>query len=192
MARNSFTILSLSQAKALENGIADETAKKDYAKFLQQILSEYKEKESANRMGGRKPSKLWFVGEPRIMPIFQTGSDGKPIIPSTEEEWSKVRATYVYPYSTSKDGSETGYFFGGQLFKIAEIDGVPVSGIGGLNQVLQEWENSVERLGLSNEQAAKATQEKLKAAGEIACDTVVVGVNRNGGDRYGYNLSKAE
>lgn len=192
MAKNAFTILTLSQATELQNGLADETAKKDYAKFLQQILSDYKEKESANRMGGRKPSSLWFIGEPKLMPIFRTDENGKPIVPSDEKEWSDVRVTYVYPYSTSKNGKETGYFFAGQLFKVNEVDGIPTSGIGGLNAVLQEWENSVERLGMSNEEAAKATHDILKKAGKVACDTVVIGKNRTGGDKFGYNLSKAE
>lgn len=192
MAKNSFVILSLSQANDLENGIADETAKKDYAKFLQQILSNYKEKESANRMGGRKPSQLFFIDEPRLMPIFKTDNEGKPIIPEDEKAWAEVRVTYVYPYSASEGGKETGYFFAGQLFKIHELDGVPVAGIGSLNASLQEFENSVERVGMSNEQAAKATHAILKKAGKVDCQTVVVGVNRTGGDRYGYNLSKAE
>lgn len=192
MAKNAFTILTLSQATELQNGLADETAKKDYAKFLQQILSDYKEKESTNRMGGRKPSSLWFIGEPKLMPIFRTDENGKPIVPSDEKEWSDVRVTYVYPYSTSKNGKETGYFFAGQLFKVNEVDGIPTSGIGGLNAVLQEWENSVERLGMSNEEAAKATHDILKKAGKVDCQTVIIGKNRTGGDKFGYNLSKAE
>lgn len=193
MAKNAFTILSLSQAQKMQDVLADETAKKDFAKSLQQLLSDYKGRESANRMGGRKPSQLFFVGEPKLMPIFRTGDDGKPIIPEDEKAWAEVRVTYVYPYSTKKDGKETGYFFAGQIFKVHEVDGIPTSGIGGLNMELQEWENSVERLGLSNEQAAKATQEKLKAAGKVDCATVVIGRNRTGtGDKFGYNLSKAE
>ena len=193
MAKNAFTILTLNQASALKDVLADETAKKNYAKFLQQILSDYKEKESSNRMGGRKPSQLFFVDEPRLMPIFRTDNDGKPIIPEDEKGWSEVRITYVYPYSTKKDGKETGYFFAGQLFKIHEVDGVPTSGIGGLNAVLQEWENSVERIGMSNEQTAKATHDILKKAGKVDCQTVIIGKNRTGtGDLFGYNLSKAE
>lgn len=192
MAKNSFTILSLSQAQQMKDVIADETAKKTFAESLQQLLSDYKKREAANRMGGRKPSKLFFIGEPSPMPIFKTGDDGKPVVPSTPEEWAQVRVTYVYPYSTKEDGKEVGYFFGGQLFKIHELDGIPVAGIGSLNQTLQEFENSVERVGMTVEQAAKATHKILKEAGEIDCQTVVIGVNRNGGDKYGYNLSKAE
>lgn len=192
MAKNAFTILTLNQASALKDVLADETAKKEFTDSLQKTLSEFKQRDAANRMGGRKPSELYFIGEPRLMPIFKTDNDGKPIIPSTEEEWAQVRVTYVYPYSTQPSGKETGFFYGGQLFKVHEVDGIPVAGVGGLNQVLQEWENSVERIGMSNEQAAKATHDILKKAGKIACQTVVIGVNRTGGDRFGYNLSKAE
>lgn len=192
MAQDAFTILTLRQAEELKNVIADDKAKKAYADSLQQKLSDYQKREAANRMGGRKPSELYFVGEPQPMPIFEKGSDGKPIVPQSLEDWANVRVTYVYPYSTSENGSETGYFFGGQIFKVHELDGVPVAGIGNLNASLQAWENSVERLGLTNEEAAKATQEKLKAAGKVTCQTVVVGKNRTGtGDKYGYNLSKA-
>ena len=193
MARNSFTILSLYQVKALQDVLADETAKKAFDDSLQQMLSEFKKRESANRMGGRKPSEIYFIGEPKLMPIFRTGDDGKPIIPEDEKAWAEVRVTYVYPYSTKEGGKETGYFFAGQIFKVHEVDGVPTSGIGGLNMELQEWENSVERLGMSNEEAAKATHAKLKAAGKVDCQTVIIGKNRTGtGDKFGYNLSKAE
>lgn len=192
MAQDAFTILTLRQAEELKNVIADDKAKKAYADALQQKLSDFQKREAANRMGGRKPSELYFVGEPQPMPIFEKGADGKPLVPTTPEEWSQVRVTYVYPYSTQPNGKETGFFYGGQIFKVNEVNGVPTSGIGNLNASLQAWENSVERLGLTNEEAAKATQEKLKAAGKVACQTVVVGKNRTGtGDKYGYNLSKA-
>lgn len=193
MAKNSFTILTLNQASALKDVLADETAKKTFAESLQQLLSDYKQREAANRMGGRKPSELYFVDKARLMPIFKTDESGKPVVPSTPEEWTQVRVTYVYPYSTKPNGKEVGFFYGGQIFKVHEVDGVPTSGIGGLNAQLQEWENSVERLGMSNEEAANATQEKLKAAGKVDCATVIIGKNRTGtGDLFGYNLSKAE
>ena len=41
--------------------------------------------------------------------IFDRDADGKPIIPQTEEDWNKVRVTYVYQYSTKKDGKGDPY-----------------------------------------------------------------------------------
>ena len=189
MAQRAFTILSLDQVKSLGTSLADETARTEFSNALKAQLAEYAKRESANRRGGRKPAELFFTGEFEVRPIFDRADDGKPIVPQTEEEWANVRFTTVYPYSTKEGGKAVGFFFGGQLFK---EDAEGKSGHGTINAILNEFENSVERVGMTNEQAGKATAELLKKQGKVACETVVVGKNRSGGDLYGYNLNKAE
>lgn len=192
MAQTAFTILNVSQVEALQNVLSDETEKQAFLTAYKKAIADAAKRESSNRMGGRKPSELYFVGYAPNM-IFDRDADGKPIIPQTEEDWNKVRVTYVYQYSTKKDGKACGHFFAGQLFKVGlNADGEELSGLGDVNVALQEWENSVERLGQTNEQAAKATLAKLQSFGKISCQTVVLGKNRGGGDLFGYNLNKAE
>ena len=189
MAQKAFTILSSDQVEAIKTSFADETAKTEFTNSYKKLLEEYAKREAANRRGGRKPAELFFTGEFEVRPIFDKDADGKPIVPQTEEEWANVRFTTVYPYSTKEGGKPVGFFFGGQLFK---EDAEGKSGHGTINQILNEFENSVERVGMTNEQAAKATAKLLKEQGKVACETVVVGKNRSGGDLYGYNLNKAE
>ena len=192
MAQTSFTILSVSQVEALQNVIPDEMGKQAFLTAYKRAIADAAKRQSSNRMGGRKPSELYFVGYAPTM-IFDRDANGNPIIPETEEGWQKIRVTYVYQYSTKKDGKACGHFFAGQLFKIGvNADGEELSGIGDVNRQLQEWENSEERLGQTNEQAAKATLAKLQSFGKISCQTVVLGKNRGGGDLFGYNLNKAK
>ena len=189
MAQNAFIILNHDQVEGIKTSMVDETTKTEFTKSYQKMLANYAKKEAANRRGGRKPAELFFTGEFEVRPIFNKDTDGKPIVPQTEEEWANVRFTTVYPYSTKEGGKPVGFFFGGQLFK---EDAEGKSGHGTINAMLNEFENSVERVGMTNEQAAKNTAELLKKQGKVACETVVIGKNRGGGDLYGYNLNKAE
>ena len=189
MAQKAFTILSSDQVEAIKTSFADETAKTEFNNSYKKMLEDYAKREAANRRGGRKPKELFFTGEYEVRPIFDKDNDGKPVIPTTDEEWTSVRFTTVYPYSTKENGKAVGFFFGGQLFK---EDAEGKSGHGNVNEALHEFENSVERVGMTNEQAAKATAELLKKQGKVACETVVIGTNKGGGDLYGYNLNKAE
>ena len=189
MAQKAFTIMMPDQVKALMASFVDETTKTQFSTSFKAALTEYAKRESANRRGGRKPAELFFTGEFEVRPIFDRADDGKPIVPTTDEEWANIRFTTVYPYSTKEGGKAVGFFFGGQLFK---EDAEGKSGHGTINAILNEFENSVERVGMTNEQAGKATAELLKKQGKVACETVVVGKNRSGGDLYGYNLNKTE
>lgn len=189
MPQKAFTILSRDQVESIKTSMVDETTKTEFNNSLKKQLAEYAKREAANRRGGRKPAELFFTGEFEVRPIFDRADDGKPIIPTTDEEWANVRFTTVYPYSTKEGGKTVGFFFGGQLFK---EDAQGLSGHGTVNVALNEFENSVDRVGMTNEQAAKATAKLLKEQGKVLCETVVVGKNRGGGDLYGYNLNKAE
>lgn len=189
MAQRAFTILSPNQVEAIKTSFVDDTTKTEFTNSFKAALTEYAKREAANRRGGRKPAELFFTGEYEVRPIFDRTDDGKPIVPQTEKEWANVRFTTVYPYSTKENGKPVGFFFGGQLFK---EDAQGLSGQGTINAILNEFENSVERVGMTNEQAAKATAKLLKEQGKVACETVVVGKNHSGGDLYGYNLNKAE
>lgn len=191
MAQRAFTIMMPDQVKALMTSFADDTAKTEFSTSLKAALIEYAKREAANRRGGRKPAKLFFVGNADVNPIFDRDFDGKTIVPQTEEDWKKVRFSVTYPYSTKKDGKKVGEFFSGALFK---EDAEGLSGQGTVQKVMHLWECAEERQGMTNEQAVKATMDLLKSFEEVTCETVVVGKTANGGDKFGYNLSspKAE
>lgn len=192
MAQKAFTILMPDQVKAYRTSLSDDTDKQTaFDKFLKNALLARAKKEAANRRGGRKPAKLFFVGDPEDNPMFDRDADGKPIVPSSEEEWKQVRFATTYPYSTKKDGKKVGEFFSGALFK---EDAEGLSGQGTVQKALHFWECTPERAGMTVEQAEKATMDLLKSFEEISCETVVVGKTANGGDKFGYNLSspKAE
>lgn len=189
MAQKAFTILSPNQVESIKTSIADETAKTEFTTSFKKALTEYAKREAANRRGGRKPAELYFTGEFEVRPIFDRGDDGKPIVPQTEEEWANVRFTTVYPYSTKEGGKAVGFFFGRQLFN-EDAEGKCCQGT--VNEILINFENSVARVGMTNEQAGEQTAKILKEQGKVACETVVIGKNRVGGDLYGYNLNKAE
>lgn len=191
MAQRAFTILMPDQVKAYKTSLADETARTEFTNALKKALLERAKREAANRRGGRKPAKLFFVGEPEDNPMFDRDADGKPIIPTTDEEWKQVRFATTYPYSTKENGKKVGEFFTGALFK---EDAEGLSGQGTVQKALHLWECTPERAGMSIEQAEKATMDLLKSFGEITCETVVVGKTVNNSDKFGYNLNspKAE
>lgn len=191
MAQKAFTILMPDQVKAYRTSLSDDTDKTEFDKFLKNALLARAKKEAANRRGGRKPAKLFFVGDPEDNPMFDRDADGKPIVPSSEEEWKQVRFATTYPYSTKENGKKVGEFFSGALFK---EDAEGLSGQGTVQKALHFWECTPERAGMTVEQAEKATMDLLKSFGEITCETVVVGKTANGGDKFGYNLNspKAE
>lgn len=191
MAQKAFTIMMPDQVKALMTSMTDETVKSQFSTSLKAALTEYAKREAANRRGGRKPAKMFFVGDADVNPIFDRDGDGKTIVPQTEEDWQNVRFSVTYPYSTKENGKKIGEFFSSALFK---EDAEGLSGQGTVQKALHFWECSEERSGMSNEQAVKATMDLLKSFGEINCETVVVGKTVSGGDKFGYNLDspKAE
>ncbi len=186
MAANAFTLLSTSQVEVDKTSFSDDTEKQRFLDACKKAIADYAKRESSLRLGGRKPKKLWFVEWDYQISVDRDGDD-KPIL--TPE--AIRNPVIIYLYSNKKDGKPIGHFYSSQLFHIKTDDeGNEKAGIGEINLTLQEWE--VGNVGMTNEQKAKETLDKLQEFGEIACESVIIGKNRTGGDLFGYNLNKAK